>query len=90
MPGNVVRGTQKYAKNLYRCNGPWLTALGKENVQTSKCSYSRNILTRLQLDLAMWFSITFISASKNKWLEMEMQAVDFILNLIYPKQGVVW
>ena len=35
----------------------------------------------------MWFSITSISASKKKWLDMEMQAADF--NLIYPEQGVV-
>ena len=35
----------------------------------------------------MWFSITFISAPKKKWLEMEMQAADFYFNLSRAKSS---
>ena len=47
---------------------------------TGKCSYSRNILTRLQLDLGKSGNVvlnSFHFCTKEKWLDMEMQATDF-------------
>ena len=54
-------------------------ALGKGK-QTGKCSYLRNILIRLQLDLGKSGNVVlnnFHFYSKEKWLDMEMQAADF-------------
>ena len=79
MPGNVVRGNQKLCKrNLYGCNQLWLTALEKGK-QTGKCSYSRNIITRLQLDLGKSGNVVFNNfhfCTKEK-MDMEIQAADF-------------
>ena len=54
-------------------------ALGKGK-QTGKCSYLRNILIRLQLDLGKSGNVVlnnFHFYTKEKWLDMEMQAADF-------------
>ena len=58
--------------------------------QTGKCSYSRNILTRLELDLEesgnVVLNVSFLDQRKNGWTWTRKQPN---FNLIYPEQGAV-
>ena len=73
-PGNVIRGNQKLCKgNLYGCNRPWLTALEKV-----KCSYSRNILARFQLDFGKSGN-NFHFCTKEKKIEIGNASSRFLI-----------
>ena len=76
--------------NLYGFNRPWLTALEKGK-QTGKCPYSRNILTRLQLDLGKLSNVVlnnFHFCTKEKMVGHGNASSQFLI-LIYPQQSVV-